>query len=80
MTAPDASRARTVAAMIRARADDDNVGLVSGEQSWTWREVVAEAATRAAWLQAVTLVFSLALYIMFLVFITHIIYALACFI
>jgi fatty-acyl-CoA synthase len=53
MTAPDASRARTVAAMIRARADDDNVGLVSGEQSWTWREVVAEAATRAAWLQAV---------------------------
>jgi fatty-acyl-CoA synthase len=53
MTAPDDGRARTVAAMIGARADDDNVGLVAEEQSWTWREVVAEAATRAAWLRAV---------------------------
>jgi fatty-acyl-CoA synthase len=42
----------TVAAMVRARADDDNVGLVAGGQSWTWREVVAEAAVRAAWLRA----------------------------
>jgi fatty-acyl-CoA synthase len=52
MTAPEAGRAATVAAMVRARADDDNIGLVFGEQSWTWREVVAEAAVRAAWLRA----------------------------
>ena len=38
--------------MVRARADDDNVGLVSGEQVWTWREVVAEAGVRAAWMRA----------------------------
>ena len=38
--------------MVRARADDDNVGLVFGERAWTWREVVGEAATRAAWLRA----------------------------
>jgi fatty-acyl-CoA synthase len=52
MTAPEAERAATVAAMVRARAEDDNVGLVFGERSWTWREVVAEAATRAAWMRA----------------------------
>lgn len=38
--------------MVRARAEDDNVGLLFGEQSWTWREVVAEAAVRAAWQRA----------------------------
>ncbi len=52
MTMPEGGRPSTVAAMVRARADDDNVGLVFGEQSWTWREVVAEAAMRAAWLRA----------------------------
>jgi fatty-acyl-CoA synthase len=52
MTAPETGRTPGVAAMVRARADDDNVGLVWGEQSWTWREVVAAAATRAAWLRA----------------------------
>ena len=52
MTTSESVRAPTVAAMVRARADDDNVGLVFGEQSWTWREVVAEAATRAAWMRA----------------------------
>jgi fatty-acyl-CoA synthase len=52
MTEPEGGRPSTVAAMVRARADDDNVGLVFGEQSWTWREVVAEAAVRAAWLRA----------------------------
>ena len=41
----------TIAALIRARADDDNVGLLYGEQSWTWRQIVAEAAVRAAWLR-----------------------------
>ena len=45
-------RATTVAAMVRSRADDDNVGLVFGDRSWTWRQVVAEAATRAAWMRA----------------------------
>ncbi|WP_428343146.1 AMP-binding protein [Mycobacterium sp.] len=50
-TPPD-TQAQTVAAMVRARADDDNVGLIFQEQSWTWREVVAEAATRAAWMRA----------------------------
>ncbi|MCW2587616.1 MAG: hypothetical protein JWQ86_43, partial [Mycobacterium sp.] len=46
MTAP------SVAAMLRARAEDDNVGLVYEGRSWTWRQVVAEAATRAAWMRA----------------------------
>ena len=41
----------TVADLVRARADDDNVGLLYGDRSWTWREVVAESATRAAWLR-----------------------------
>lgn len=49
---PEGGRSATVAAMVRARADDDNVGLVFGEQSWTWREVVAEASARAAWQRA----------------------------
>lgn len=40
----------TVAELVRARADDDNVGLLYGDRSWTWREVVSEAAARAAWL------------------------------
>jgi fatty-acyl-CoA synthase len=52
MTTSADARAETVAALVRARADDDNVGLVHGAQSWTWREVVAEAATRAAWMRA----------------------------
>ena len=52
MTTSESVRAPTVAALVRARADDDNVALVCGQQSWTWREVVAEAATRAAWLRA----------------------------
>lgn len=44
-----ASPATTVAELVRARAEDENVGLLYGEQSWTWREVVAEAAARASW-------------------------------
>src|SRR6478672_8642692 len=52
MTTPQTQRASTVSALVRARADDDNLALVCGPQSWTWREVVAEAATRAAWLRA----------------------------
>lgn len=52
VTASAGGRAETVAALVRARADDDNVGLVHGERSWTWREVVAESAVRAAWMRA----------------------------
>jgi fatty-acyl-CoA synthase len=42
----------TIAALVRARAEDDNVGLLYGERSWTWRQIVAEAAVRAAWLRS----------------------------
>ena len=38
----------TIAAALVARADDDTVGLLFEDQSWTWREVVAECAARAA--------------------------------
>ena len=34
-----------VAELLVARAADDNVGLIAGDQSWTWREVIAEAVT-----------------------------------
>ena len=44
--------ASTIAALIRARAEDDNVGLLYGERSWTWRQIVAESAVRAAWLRS----------------------------
>lgn len=42
----------TVATMVRARAEDDNVALVYAGQSYTWREVVGQAASRAAWMRA----------------------------
>lgn len=42
----------TVAALVRARASDDRVGLIYGDRSWTWRQVVDEAAVRAEWLRA----------------------------
>jgi fatty-acyl-CoA synthase len=53
MTSPAGTTRRptTVAQMVRARADDDNVGLIYGDRSWTWRDVVAEAAARASWLR-----------------------------
>ena len=41
----------TVAELVRRRADDDNIGLVYGTQSWSWREVVAEAAARLGSMQ-----------------------------
>src|SRR5437016_11973527 len=40
----------TVAALVRARAGDQRPGLVFEDQSWTHDELVAECATRAAWL------------------------------
>ncbi|HWC34051.1 MAG TPA: AMP-binding protein [Mycobacteriales bacterium] len=39
-----------VADLVAARAEDDDVALLAGDSTWTWREVVAEASTRAAWL------------------------------
>jgi fatty-acyl-CoA synthase len=44
--------ANGVAELIAARADDDNVGLLADDRTWTWREIVAESAVRAAWLAA----------------------------
>lgn len=42
----------TVARLLEARASDDRPGLrCAGDgRAWTWREVVAECAARAAWL------------------------------
>src|SRR5262245_57610241 len=42
----------TIDALVRARASDTNVGLRFEDQSWTWAEVVAEAAARAAYFRA----------------------------
>ena len=39
----------TVAARLRARADDDRPALLVEGRSWTWREHVQESAARAAW-------------------------------
>ena len=38
----------TVAAMLAARADDDRTGVMDATGTWTWREAVAEGATRGA--------------------------------
>ncbi|MBV8561062.1 MAG: AMP-binding protein, partial [Acidimicrobiia bacterium] len=38
----------TVAELLLARADDDHPGLLFGDRAWSWREVVAESARRAA--------------------------------
>lgn len=39
---------QTMAELLLARADDDHLGLVAGEQQWLWREVVHESAVRAS--------------------------------
>lgn len=41
-----------VAELVVSRANDEAIGLVFGDRSWTWRQVVAESASRAAWLTA----------------------------
>ncbi len=43
----------TVRAQLLARADDDRPGLLAGDDVWTWREVVAASAGRAAMLTAI---------------------------
>jgi fatty-acyl-CoA synthase len=42
----------TVASLLRARADDDKVGLRFEHGSWTWAEVVQASADRAALLRS----------------------------
>jgi fatty-acyl-CoA synthase len=42
----------TLAQLVRSRADDDSVGLLFEDASWTWRDVVSECETRAAALRA----------------------------
>ncbi len=37
----------TVAGLLAARAGDDRIGLVAGDRSWTWDEVVRESRARA---------------------------------
>jgi fatty-acyl-CoA synthase len=41
----------TIAELLLARAEDDNTALLFEDQRWSWRELVAEAATRSAFLQ-----------------------------
>ena len=48
----DSANSVTIAELVAARAEDDNVALIFGVEKWTWREVVREAARRAAWLKA----------------------------
>jgi len=38
----------TVADLLRARAGDDAPGVLFGDRSWTWRQVVSESDRRAA--------------------------------
>ena len=45
----------SVANLVMARSDDDAVGLRFEDESWTWREVVANAANRAALLKGLEL-------------------------
>ena len=42
----------TIAALVRARAGDERVGLRFEDASWTWAEVVVEARRRAAFFRA----------------------------
>jgi fatty-acyl-CoA synthase len=49
--APPAPAHSTIAGLLLARAEDDNTALLFEDQRWSWRELVAEAATRSAFLQ-----------------------------
>jgi fatty-acyl-CoA synthase len=42
----------SIAGLLAVRAGDDRVGLLFEDRAWTWRQVVDESATRAAWLHA----------------------------
>src|SRR5438445_11821169 len=38
----------TIADLVIARRDDDRAGLITGDQQWSWQEVVQAAADRAS--------------------------------
>ena len=44
--------ALSTSVLVRAGVADDSVGLIAGGRVWTWRQVVDEAAARAAWMRA----------------------------
>lgn len=51
MTAPaGAPPGSTVAELLAGRADDDGIGLLAGDDRWTWREVVDRSTAMARWL------------------------------
>src|ERR1700689_5380450 len=49
MTTPEGPM-DTIAENLLARAGDPRVGLVAGDRSWTWSEVVEASRARATWL------------------------------
>jgi fatty-acyl-CoA synthase len=49
MTTPEGPM-DTIADNLLARAGDANPGLVAGDETWTWNEVVEASRARAAWL------------------------------
>jgi fatty-acyl-CoA synthase len=48
---PPTPRHASIAGLLLARAGDDNTALLFEDQRWSWRELVAEAATRSAFMQ-----------------------------
>ncbi|WP_217996930.1 AMP-binding protein [Nocardioides jensenii] len=48
---PMEERLGTIADALLARLGDDHPGLLDGDTTWTWDEVVRESAARAAWAQ-----------------------------
>ena len=44
----------SVADLLVARVDDDHPGLRFGEQAWSWRQVVAASADRAALIRSMS--------------------------
>src|SRR3546814_19252206 len=49
---PPEERLETIADLLLARLGDEHPGLLDGDRSWTWDEVVRESAARAAWAEA----------------------------
>ncbi|MGZ4716231.1 MAG: AMP-binding protein [Acidimicrobiales bacterium] len=53
MTADAPARSpSTVAELLVGRSDDDGIGLIAGDDQWTWREVVERSRVVARWLAA----------------------------
>jgi len=50
-TAPPVAEHATMAELLLARAGDDNTALLFEDQQWSWRELVQQAAIRAALMQ-----------------------------